>query len=101
MQISIEQWFVESDMAHKKNPIRKRRLRTLNDCVRAGAWLFNAIARKEIETDIGGKLTYLLNVQKGILQAIESLEIEREQLQEFEERLNNVESEIRKTIAES
>ena len=86
-------------MAKTKNPIRKRRLKTLNDCVRAGGWLFNAIARKEIETDIGGKLTYLLNVQKGILQAIEQLEIERRQMRDFEERLENVESEIRKAIA--
>ena len=71
--------------------LRKRRLKSLNDCVRAGAWLFNAIAREEIETDIGGKLTYLLNVQKGILQAIESLEIEKQQLNEFSERLSKVE----------
>lgn len=74
---------------------RKRRLKSLNDCVRAGAWLFNAIAREEIETDIGGKLTYLLNVQKGILQAIESLEIERKQTTDFEERLNKIEAELK------
>ena len=61
--------------------------------------MFNTIARKEIETDIGGKLTYLLNVQKGILQTIEQLEIERRQMRDFEERLENVESEIRKAIA--
>ena len=53
--------------------IRKRRLKTLSDCVRAGAWLFNGIARAEIEPDIGAKLTYLLNVQKSILQTIEQL----------------------------
>lgn len=75
--------------------LRKRRLKSLNDCVRAGAWLFNAIAREEIETDIGGKLTYLLNVQKGILQAIETLEIERKQVTDFEERLNKIEATLK------
>ena len=72
-------------MLKAKNPVRKRRLKNLNDCVRAGAWLFNAIACEEIKTDIGGKLTYLLNVQKGILLSIEQLEIERKQVIDFEE----------------
>ena len=81
-------------MPKVKTPLRKRRLKNLNDCVRAGAWLFNAIARQEIETDIAGKLTYLLNVQKGILQAIESLEIEKKQLNEFNERLAKIEEKL-------
>jgi hypothetical protein len=81
-------------MAKSKNSVRKRRLKTLNDCVRAGAWLFNATARDEIELDKSGKLTYLLNVQKGILQAIESLEIEKQQLNEFNERLRKIEEKL-------
>lgn len=82
-------------MPKAKIPVRKRRLKNLHDCVRAGAWLFNAIACEEIETDIGGKLTYLLNVQKGILQAIESLEIEKQQMTDFEERLKKIEAELK------
>ena len=82
-------------MPKAKNPIGKRRLKTLNDCVRAGAWLFNAIAREEIKTDIGGKLTHLLNVQKGILLSIEQLEIERKQITDFEERLVRIEAKLK------
>ena len=81
-------------MAKAKKTIRKRRLSNLNDCVRAGAWLFNAIARDEIELAKSGKLTYLLNVQKGILQAIESLEIEKQQLNDFNERLIKIEEKL-------
>jgi len=81
-------------MAKVKKTLRKRRLRNLNDCVRACQWLFNSIACEEIETDIGGKLTYLLNVQKGILATIENLAIKREQLTTLAERLSKIESKI-------
>lgn len=75
-------------------PLRKRRLRTLNDCVRAGAWLFNGIARDEIDLDRSGKLTYLLNVQKGILQTIENLAIEKQQINNLDERLSQIEKNL-------
>lgn len=76
--------------------MKKRRLKSLADCIRAGAWLFNAIINGEVEPAIAGRLTYLLNVQRGILQAIEQFEIEKKQITEFEERLTKVESEIAK-----
>jgi hypothetical protein len=82
-------------MAEIKKTLRKRRLRTLNDCVRAGAWLFNSIARDEIEPSKSGKLVYALNCQRATLLAIESLEIERKQVTDFEERLAAIETELK------
>jgi hypothetical protein len=82
-------------MPKAKNPVRKRRLRNLNDCCRAAAWLFNSVARDEIEPSKAGRLGYILNIQKGILQAIEQLEIERKQITDFEERLSKIETKLK------
>ncbi len=46
---------------------------------RAASWLWNEIAADQIDNAKAGKLTYLLNVQKGICQAIE----EQKQLTEL------------------
>ena len=46
---------------------------------RAASWLWNEIAADQIDNAKAGKLTYLLNVQKGICQAIE----EQKQLAEL------------------
>jgi len=81
-------------MDETKKPLRKRRLKNLNDCVRAGAWLFNGLARDEIEPTKASKLAYLLNIQKGILQVIENLAIEREQLTTLAERLEKIEKRL-------
>ena len=54
-------------MPKTEKPLRRRRLRTLNDCVRAGGWLWNELALDLIEPAKAGKLAFLLNIQKGIL----------------------------------
>ena len=76
----------------KQHPVRKRRLKNLNDCVRAGAWLWNEIARDQIDLTKAGKLSYLLNVQKSICQAVE----QGKELKELLERMEKIESELRK-----
>jgi hypothetical protein len=87
---------LDSDIWLKpKKMQRKRRLKNLSDCIRAGQWLWNELALDLIEPSKAGKLAFLLNIQKGILQAIESLEIERKQLNNFEERLEIIETELK------
>ncbi len=81
-------------MPKTKKPARKRRLRNLNDLVRAGAWLFNAIANDEIDPSKSGKLVYALNCQRATLLAIQNLEIEKQQLNEFSERLRKIEEKL-------
>jgi hypothetical protein len=81
-------------MTKTKKPLRKRRLRTLHDCIRAGSFLWNAVACDEIAPEKAGKLTYLLNVQKSICLAIENLEIEKQQLNIFNERLRKIEEKL-------
>ena len=65
-------------------------MKNLNDCLRAGAWLWNEIATDQIDTAKAGKLTYLLNVEKGICQAIEK----QKTLTGLTERIEKIEAKL-------
>ena len=62
--------------------------------MRAGAWLWNEIATDQIDTTKAGKLTYLLNVQKGICQAIE----EQKTLAGLTERIEKIEANLHNSL---
>ena len=46
---------------------RKRRLRTISDCCRANADVWNRLNRGELKPEIATKLTYIISIQQKMI----------------------------------
>ena len=60
---------------------RKRRLKTISDCCRANADVWNRLNREEIKPEIATKLCYIISIQQKMI-SVDDLEKRVESLED-------------------